>query len=94
MTASLAVHMVVRLVHRVAGWLAFVVVALMLSMNVAVVHVVDVIPVWDRDVTASLAVQMPVFEVLFVDCLGHCFSPPYRNLTRAIIARPKQSVAL
>ena len=94
MAAALAVHMVVRLVHRVGGGLAFVVVTLMLAVKVAVVRVVDVIPVWDRDVTASLPVQMIMSEMLIVDCVGHRFSPPYRNLTRAITARPKQSVAL
>ena len=76
MAAALTVHMVMRLMHHVAGRLAFVVVTLMLSMKVAVVHVVDMIPVWDRDVTTSFAVRMIMRTVLVVGRLGHYFSPP------------------
>jgi hypothetical protein len=76
MATSFTVHMAMRLMHRVAGWFAFVVVIPVLSMNVTVVHVVDMIPVWDRDVAASFAVHMIVFEVLVVDCARHRFSPP------------------
>jgi len=78
MAASFAVHVLMTLVHRVAGCLTFVVVILVLSMKVTLVHEVDVIPVWDRDVAASFAVHMFVFEVLVVGCAGHCCSPPYR----------------
>jgi len=73
MTASFTVSVVMMLVHGVAGWLAFVIVAVVASMDVTVVHVVDVIPVRDRDVTASFAVCMAVFAVLVVDCAGHLF---------------------
>jgi hypothetical protein len=69
----LTVHMVMALVHRVAGCLTFVVVILVLSMKVTVVHEVDVIPVWDRDMAASFAVHMIMFDVLVVGCAGHCF---------------------
>ena len=73
MTTSFTVSVVMVLVHGVAGWLAFVIVAVVLSMDVTVVHVVDVIPVRDRDVTASFAVFMAVFAVLVVGCAGHRF---------------------
>lgn len=69
----LAVNVVMRLMHRVTGWFAFVVVILVLSVKVTVVHVVDVIPVRDCDVTASFAVDMIVLEVLVVDCARHRF---------------------
>jgi hypothetical protein len=75
MAASLTVSMVMRLMHGMAGWLAFVVVIFMPSMKVTVVYVVDMIPVWDRNMTASLAVRMIMFEVFAVECAGHRFSP-------------------
>ncbi len=87
MTTPLTVDMVMLLVHRVAGWLAFVVVILVLSMKVAVVHEVDVIPVGDGDVAAPFAVHMIMFDVLVVGCAGHCFSPPYRIVTRRLLAQ-------
>lgn len=74
---SFAVNMVMRLMHRVAGWFAFVVVTLVLSMEVTVVHIVDVIPVWDRNVTASFGVHVVVIEVLVVDCPRHLSHRPY-----------------
>jgi len=73
-------------VHRVAGCLTFVVVILVLSMKVALVNEVDVIPVWDRDMAASFAVHMVMFDVLVVGCAGHCFSPPYGILTHKLMA--------
>lgn len=44
-----------------------------------VVQVVDMIPVRDRDMAASFAVHMIVFEVLIVGRAGHRFSPPVAN---------------
>jgi hypothetical protein len=85
-TASLAVHMIVWLVHRVAGRLAFVVVIIVPPMDVTIVHVVDVIPVWDRDVTASLAMCVAVLGVLFVDCLRH-FTAPVADVLVLLLAR-------
>lgn len=87
-TASFAVHMVMSLMHRVAGRLAFVVVTLMLAMNVTIVDVVDVIPVRNRHVTASFAVRMIVFEVLVVDCGRHLPHRPSRISNRALLVRP------
>jgi hypothetical protein len=84
MSAPFTVDMVMRLMHRVAGWLTFVVVILVLSMKVTVVHVVDMIPVWDRDVAASFAVHMIMFEMLVVDCAGHRFSPPVPDFDTCI----------
>jgi hypothetical protein len=81
MATSLAVHMVMSLMYRVAGWFAFVVVIFVLSMKVTVVHVVDVIPVRDRDVTASFAVHMIVIEVLVVNCVRHRFLTALMDLT-------------
>lgn len=77
---SVAVPVIVVLVHRVAGRLAFVVVVLVLPMNMTVVDVVDMVTVRDRDVTASRAVYVFVLKVLVVQCAGHCFHHrPYRN---------------
>jgi hypothetical protein len=73
-TASLAVHVIVCLVHRVPGRLAFVVVVVVLPVNVSVMHVVDVVPVWERDVTAAFAVHVVVCGMLLVDCLRHVFT--------------------
>jgi hypothetical protein len=78
MATPVTVDVVMTLVHRMAGCLTFVVVILVLSVKVTVVHEVDVIPVRDRDMAASFAVHMFVFDVLVVDCAGHCCSPPYR----------------
>lgn len=75
-----SVGMLMPLVHRVAGWLTFVVVIVVLPMKVPVVHEVDVTPVRDRDMAASFAVQVLVFGVLIVDRAGHRCSPPYRFL--------------
>jgi hypothetical protein len=69
MSAPFTGDMVMRLMHRVAGWLTFVVVILALSMKVTVVQVVDMIPVWDRNMTASLALHTIMFEVA-VECAG------------------------
>jgi hypothetical protein len=82
----LTVDMVMALVHRVIGCLTFVVVIVVLSMKVAVVNEVDVIPVGDRNMAASFTVHMIMFDVLFVGCAGHCFSPPYRILTHKLMA--------
>ncbi len=79
MAAPLTVDMVMMLMHRVAGWLTFVVVTLVLSMKVTVVDVVDMIPMWDRDMAASFAVQMIMFDVLVMGCAGHRFSPSVPN---------------
>jgi len=80
MAASVAVDVVMRFMHRVSGWLTFVVVIPMLPMQVTVVHIVDVIPMWDRDMAASFAVGMVMFEMLVVDCARHRFSPPVCEL--------------
>jgi hypothetical protein len=45
---------------------------------VTVVHIVDVITVWDCDMSAALAVNVRVIDVFVVNCLGHRFSPPFR----------------
>jgi hypothetical protein len=60
---------------------------LVLSMKVAVVHKVDVIPVGNGDMAASVAVRMIMFDVLVVGCAGHCLSPPYRIFTHRLLAR-------
>jgi hypothetical protein len=73
MATSFAVHMGMSLMYRVAGWFAFVVVVFVRSMKVTVVHVVGVIPVRNRDMTASFAVHVIVIEVLVVDCARHRF---------------------
>jgi hypothetical protein len=86
MATPLAVDMVMLLVHRVTGLLAFVVVILVLSMKVSVVHEVDMIPVWDRDMAATFAMRMIVLGVLVVGRAGHRFSPPYRSLTDKLLA--------
>ena len=81
MATPLTVDMLMLLVHRVAGRLAFVVVIPVLSMKVAVVREVDVVPVGNGDMAASFAVHMIMFDVRVVGCGGHCFTPPYRMLT-------------
>lgn len=55
-------------------------------MKVAVVHIVDVIPMRDGNMAASFAVRMIMVDVLVVGCAGHCFSPPYRILTHKMLA--------
>jgi len=87
MATSFTVDVVMVLVHRVAGWLTFVVMILVLSVKVTVVRVVDVIPVRDRDMAASFAVHMIVCDVLVVGCAGHRLSPSVRILTRELMAR-------
>jgi hypothetical protein len=47
-------------------------------VKVAVVHVVNVVAVRDRDVAASFTMDVVVINVLAVSCGGHCFSPPFR----------------
>lgn len=74
--ATLAMNVVVALVHHMAGRFTFVVVILVPPVQVSVVRVVDVIPVWDRDVAASFAVGMLMLGVLFVDRACHRSSPP------------------
>jgi hypothetical protein len=74
MATALTVDMLMLLVHRVAGWLAFVEVIPVLSMNVTIVHEVDVVPVGDGDMAASFAVHMIMFDVGGVSCAGHCIS--------------------
>ncbi len=69
-----AVDVAVVLVHGVAGRLAFVVVAVVLSVQVPVVHEVHVIPVRYRDVAAAVAVDMLVSGVGAVGCAGHCLT--------------------
>jgi hypothetical protein len=75
--ATLAMDVVMALVHHMAGRFTFVVVILVPPVQVSVVRVVDVILVWDRDVAASFAVGMLVLCVLFVDRARHRSSPPY-----------------
>ena len=79
MAAPLTVDMVMIFMHRVAGWLTFVVVILVLSMKVTAVDVVDMILVWDSDMAASFAMHMIMSDVLVVDCTGHRFSPSVAN---------------
>jgi hypothetical protein len=93
MATSFTVDMVMVLVHRVAGWLTFVVVILVPSVKVTVVRVVDVIPVRDRDMAASFAVHMIVCDVLVVGCAGHRLSPSVRILTRELMARSNSNPA-
>jgi hypothetical protein len=76
--ASVAVYVVVILMHGVARRFAFVVVTVVLSVKVTVVHIVDVIAMRDRDVAASVAVDVVVINVFGVSCGGHCFSLPFR----------------
>jgi len=78
MAAAVTVDVVVILMHGVAGRFAFVVVTVVLSVQVTVVHVVDVVSVRDCDVTASVTVDVVVINVLAVSCSGHCFLPPFR----------------
>ena len=74
MAAPLTVDMLMLLVHRVPGPLAFVVVVPVLPMKVAVVREVDVVPVGNGDMAASFAVHMIMFDVGGVGCAGHCIS--------------------
>ncbi len=78
MAAGVTVDMVMILVHGVPGRLTLVVVVLMASMEVTVVHVVDMVPMRDRDMATSFAVHMVVFDVLVVGGASHRFSPPFR----------------
>ncbi len=74
MAAALAVRVVVALVHRViAGRLAFVVMTVVLSVKVAVVHVIDVVAVGNRDMPTPLAVAMVMADVLSM-CSCHLAS--------------------
>lgn len=82
-TAAVAVHMIVVLVHLVAaGRLAFVVVIVVLSVKVTVVHVVDMIAMRDRDMPAAVAVDVDVFHVLSVGLVGHGFHHHSASLCR------------
>jgi hypothetical protein len=88
MTAAVTVDVVVTLMHGVVGRFAFVVVTVVLSVQVAVMHVVNMVAVRDRDVAASFTMDVVVISVLAVSCGGHCFSPPFRaNSTRKSLAR-------
>ncbi len=78
MTTAVTVDVVVILMHGVARRFAFVVVTVVLSVQVTVVHVVNMVAVRDRDVAASVTVYVVVINVLAVSCGGHCFSPPFR----------------
>ena len=78
MTAAVTVDVVVTFMHGVVRRFAFVVVTVVLSVKVAVVHVVNVVAVRDRDVAASFTMDVVVINVLAVSCGGHCFSPPFR----------------
>ena len=78
MTTACTVDVVVILMHGVAGRFAFVVVIVVLSMKVTVVHVIDMVPMRDRDMTASFAVDMVMINVFAVSCAGHRFAPPFR----------------
>ncbi|UXA04794.1 hypothetical protein KXD96_17540 [Mycobacterium sp. SMC-2] len=84
-----AVAVVVRLVYFVAGGLTFVVVVLVLPMNMTIVHVVDVIPMRDRDVTATRSMQVVVLQMLVVQCAGHCSSPPIPKLDSRAMVRSR-----
>jgi hypothetical protein len=55
-----------------------VVVIVVLSMKVTVVHVIDMVPMRDRDMTASFAVDVIMINVFAVSCAGHRFSPPFQ----------------
>ncbi len=78
MSASLAVNMVMTLMHHVLpGRLAFVVVVVVRSMKMTVVHVVDVIAMRYCYVTAPFAVDMLMANVLLVRG-SHCFLPAVR----------------
>jgi hypothetical protein len=79
MSTAVTVDVVVILMHGVVGRFAFVVVTVVLSMEVTVVHVVDVVAMRDRDVAASLTVDVVVIDVFAVRCGGHCFSPSRLN---------------
>jgi len=78
MTTAVTVDVVVILMHGVARRFALVVVTVVLSVKVAVVHVVNMVAVRDRDVAASFSMDVVVINVLAVSCGGHCFSPPFR----------------
>lgn len=76
----LAMPMIVVFMHRVAGRLAFVVMALMLPVNMALVDIVDVVTMRNRDVTTSRAMFVVMLEMLAVHCAGHCcHHRPYRS---------------
>jgi hypothetical protein len=76
--AAVTVDVVVILMHGVVRRFAFVVVTVVLSVQVTVVHVVDMVGVWDRDVAASFTMDVVVINVFVVSSGGHCFSPPFR----------------
>ena len=71
MATAVTMDMVMVLVHRVARWLAFVVVIPVRAMQVAVMRVVDVIPVRDGHMTASFAMHVLMSGVGVVGCAGH-----------------------
>jgi len=47
------------------------------SMKVTLVYIVDMVPVRDRDMTASVAVDVVMIDMCAVNCAGHRFSPPF-----------------
>ena len=47
------------------------------SMMVTLVHVVDVVPMRDRDMTASLAVDVVMINMRAMNCAGHRFALPF-----------------
>ncbi len=67
---AVAVDMIVALVHRVTGGLAFVVVTVMPPMEMAVVQVVDMVAMWDCHMPATVSMCMVMLEVLSVSSHG------------------------
>jgi hypothetical protein len=76
MPALRPVLMGVALVHRVPGSIAFVRVVAVDAVHVAVVRVVGVVLVRERDVTAALAVGVLVARVRgMLNRIWHCGDP-------------------
>ena len=46
-------------------------------MKVTLVYIVDMVPMRDRDMTASVAVDVVMIDMCAVNCAGHRFSPPF-----------------
>lgn len=79
-TTAIAVAVIMVIVGGVLAvrWFTFVVVTVVLSVQVPVMNVVDMIPVRDGDVSALLAVGMVVIQMLGMGlCASHMFASPY-----------------
>jgi len=89
---ALAVDMIVVLMHRVTGWLTFVVMTVMLPMEMAVMQVVDMVAMWDRHMPATVSMSMIVIDVLSVSAHGVIPSEDGSNnrhvLVRCLERRP------